>query len=152
MPDIPARVRATPPIHKGPGVTVWYQPANSRRDIPRIPGGQRFGAMDDFLLSSQLQDPIDELSDDMVEDAQQLAVSEGITGSGRYLSSFESEKGPVVEVNDGEYANPRVSAEVRNTAITAAAVEYGNKQVGRGHRILGRIAERYTSPKGGVES
>lgn len=150
MPDVPAHVRATPPVHIGPSVTAWYQPANTRRDLPRSVGGQRFAAMDEFLLSSEMQDVVNEAAGDMQTDAEDLARAEGLVRTGEYVSSFQHEPGPVVEVNDGEFANPRVSAEVANTSDHAAAVEYGNSRAGRGYRILGKIAARYSSPKGGA--
>lgn len=148
MVSVPRRVQATPPVHKGPGVTVWYQPTNSRRDLPRIPGAQRRLTMEEYLVSSELQETLLEAAADMQADAEQLAAAEGLIKSGDYISSFEHRPGPIVEVNDGEFSNPRVSAEVSNESRHAAAVEYGNKQAGPGRRILGKVAAQYDNPKG----
>jgi len=63
---------------------------------------------------------------------------------------LKTKGGLIVEISDGEFANPRVSVEVENTAITAAAIEYGNSRVGDGHRILGRVADKYDNPRGGA--
>lgn len=149
MVQIPRHVRARPPVHKGPGVTVWYQPTNSRRDLPRVPGAQRRLTMEEYLVSPELQETILEAAADMQADAERLATAEGLVQSGDYVRGFEHKAGPIVEVNDGEFSNPRVSAEVSNESRHAAAVEYGNKQVGPGRRILGTIAAQYDNPKGG---
>lgn len=149
MPDVPRRVQARGPVYVGPALRVFYQPTNTRRDLPPVPAAQKRQAMDEFLVSDDLQDAIMEAGADMANDAEELAAGEGITGSGRYLSSFESRRGEIVQVDDGQYPNPRVSVDVGNTAVTAAAVEYGNSQVGPGHRILGKIAAQYDNPKGG---
>jgi hypothetical protein len=150
MPDVPRRVQARGPVHVGPGLRVYYQPTNTRRDLPRIPASQGRKAMDDFLVSPELQETVLEAAADIEADAVELATSEGLVDSGKYVSSFDHRAGEIVVVNDGEFTNPRVSAEVSNDAAHAAAVEYGNKQVGAGHRILGRIAAKYDNPKGGV--
>lgn len=149
MPDVPRHVQARGPVSVSPNLRVFYQPTNTRRDLPPVPASQKRQAMDEFLVSDDLQDVLMEAGADMARDAEELAAGEGITGSGRYLSSFESRRGTIVVVNDGEYANPRVSVDVGNTAVTAAAVEYGNAVVGPGHRILGKIAAQYDNPKGG---
>jgi hypothetical protein len=150
MPDVPQHVRRRPPEYVGPNVRVWYQPTNTRRDLPRVPASQGRQAMDAYLVSPELQDVLMEAGGDMVDDAKQIALSEGISGSGRYLSSFEARRGEIVEISDGEFANPRVSVEVENTAVTAAAVEYGNSRVGDGHRVLGQVADKYDNPRGGA--
>lgn len=149
MVNVPRHVQARGPDHVGVNLRVYYQPTNTRRDLPRIPGAQRRLPMEDYLLSDQLQDVLMTAGRDMVEDAEQLTVAEGVIESGEYLTSFEARRGDIVEVNDGEFANPRVSTDVLNTAATAAAIEYGNSQVGEGHRILGKIAAQYDNPKGG---
>lgn len=149
MPDVPRRVQARGPVHVSPNLRVFYQPTNTRRDLPPVPAAQKRQAMDEFLVSDELQDVLMEAGADMANDAEELAAGEGITGSGRYLSSFESRRGAIVVVNDGEYPNPRVSVDVGNSAVTAAAVEFGNAAVGPGHRILGKIATQYDNPKGG---
>jgi hypothetical protein len=144
---IPERVKRTPPIYKTPEVTAWYAPANTRRDLP--PGSKARGAMDDLLLSKQIQEPIMEAAKDMADDARELAISEGLVESGGYVSSFGHHEGEVVTVNDGSYANPRVSAVVENTDPVSPAIEFGNSRT-RARRILGRVAAKHTSPKGGV--
>lgn len=150
MAQIPPRVRSTRPVYRRPGVTAWYQPANTRRDIPRVPGAQMRAAMDDFLVSPELQETLLDAAADMENDARELATSERIVDSGDYVSKFKHEAGPVVVINDGSYSNPRVSAEVSNESDHAAAVEFGNRQVGEGRRVLGRVAEKYDNPKGGA--
>lgn len=144
---IPERVKRTPPVHKAPGITAWYEPTHTRRDLP--PGSKGRGAMDDLLLSEQIQKPILEAAKDMEADARELAISEGLVETGGYVSSFGHRKGEVVTVNDGSYANPRVSAVVENTDPVSPAIEFGNSRT-RARRILGRIAAKHTSPKGGV--
>ncbi len=150
MVSVPRHVQARPPVYRAPGVTAWYQPANTRRDIPRVPGAQRRLPMEDYLVSPELQETIMEAASDMQADAERLAMSQGLVESGEYVSSFEHKAGPIVAINDGEFSNPRVSAEVSNESRHAAAVEYGNKQVGDGHHILGAIAAEYDNPKGGA--
>jgi hypothetical protein len=150
MPEIPRRVRATPPVHVGPNTRVWYQPANTRRDLPRTPGGQSFDAMDAYLLSDDLQKALNAAGDDMVNDAQELTREVGAIETGAYLSSFRSSEGPIVEVNDGSYSNPRRSVEVGNDDPSAAANEWGNSRRPRGYRILGKVAAQYDNPKGGA--
>lgn len=149
MADIPARVRADVPVHKSPGLTVWYQPTNTRRDLPRVPGGQRFEAVDALLLSDQIQDALLAAGDDMVDDAVQIAIGKGLVETGDYVRKFERRRGVIVEISDGSYANPRVSVDVGNTSIHSVAIEYGNAQVGAGHSVLGEVAARYDNPKGG---
>lgn len=155
MVDIPPRVRATRPVYKAPGVTAWYQPTNTRRDLPRVPAAQARRAMDDFLVSPELQKTVLEAAADMEADARDLAISEDVIDSGDYVSKFEHKAGPIVVINDGTYTNPRVSAEVGNESEHAVVVEFGVRgrkadEPKRGHRILGKIAEKYDNPKGGT--
>jgi len=150
MPDVPRNVQARGPVYAGPGVRVFYQPTNTRRDLPRVAGAQKRLPMDEFLLSDDLQDVLMEAGKDMVEDAREIAIGEGLVESGDYVESFEARRGDIVEVNDGEFANPRVSTDVLNNATAAAAIEYGNKRVGRGRRVLGRVAAKYDNPRGGA--
>lgn len=150
MPDVPRHVQARPPVFVGPGVRVWYQPTNTRRDLPRVPASQKRRAMDEFLVSPELQDVVLEAAADMEADAREIAVSEGLVSSGEYVSKFEHKAGPIVEISDGDFPNPRVSAEVSNESKHAAAVEFGNSQVGEGHRVLGKVAAKYDNPKGGA--
>lgn len=155
MVQIPPRVRATPPVYKAPGITAWYQPTNTRRDLPPIPEAQARGAMDDFLVSPELQETILKVAADMEADARDLALSEGVVQSGDYVSKFDHKAGPIVVINDGTFSNPRVSAEVGNESEHAVVVEFGMRgrkadQPKRGHRILGKIAEKYDNPKGGA--
>lgn len=150
MPDVPRHVQARGPIYVAPGLRVYYQPTNTRRDLPPVPAAQKRRALDEFLLSEELQGTLMDAAEDMSRDAAELAASEGIVESGDYVSSFEARRGVIVEVNDGDFANPRVSADVLNTSAHAAAVEYGNSRVGAGHRILGKIAAKYDNPKGGA--
>lgn len=149
MPNVPRHVQAKGPDYVAPGIAVFYQPTNTRRDLPRVPASQKRQALDEYLLSDRLQDVLQEAGGDMVNSAEELAISEGVVESGEYLTSFESRRGDIVTVDDGDFANPRVSTDVLNTAATAAAVEYGNSQVGAGHRILGKVAAQYDNPKGG---
>ncbi len=64
--------------------------------------------------------------------------------TGDYASSFEVESGTSespIKLGQGD----RAWAKVKNTSGHAAAVEFGNKQVGEGHRVLGRAVDRVTS-------
>jgi hypothetical protein len=149
MSDVPQHVRRRPPDYVGPDVKVWYQPANTRRDLP--PGAsQKRQPMDVFLLSDDLQDVLMEAGEDMVDDARQIAIADGLVESGNYVRAFEARRGDIVEVNDGDFANPRVSTDVLNTDATAAAIEFGNSQVGAGRRVLGRVAAKYDNPREGA--
>jgi hypothetical protein len=150
MPDVPRHVQARGPDYVGPNLRVFYQPTNTRRDLPRMAGAQKRLPMDEFLLSDDLQDVLMAAGADMVDDAQEIAIGEGLVESGGYVSSFEARRGDIVAVNDGEFANPRVSTDVLNTDAAAAAVEFGNKRVGPGHRVLGRVAAKYDNPRGGT--
>ena len=150
MPDVPRRVQARGPVYVGPNLRVFYQPTNTRRDLPPVAAAQKRQAMDEFLLSDQLQDVLMEAGGDMVEDAVEIAIADGLVGSGNYVRAFEARRGDIVVVDDGEYTNPRFSTDVINTDASAAANEFGNKRVGPGHRVLGRVAAKYDNPKGGA--
>lgn len=150
MAKMPPKAMAGGPVHKGRNVIAWYQPANTRSDIPLVPSAQKRAAMDDYLVSPQQQEALLDAAADIEAEARRIAISEGIAETGEYLSSFEHRAGPVVVINDGAYSNPRVSAEVSNEAKTAAAVEYGNKRVGEGRHVLGRAGAKFTNPKGGL--
>lgn len=145
---IPPHVLADLPVHKSPGVTAWYQPANTRADLPRTPGGQRFQATDALMLSGQIQGALLDAGEDMVREGQATAAEEGVVDTGEYLGSFDSRRGEIVEISDGTYANPRVSVDVGNTSEHAVIVEYGNSQAGPGHHVLGKVAAKFDNPKG----
>ena len=149
MPEIPPHVRAGLPVYKAPGVTAFYQPANTRRDLPHTPAGQRFRAVDDLMLSDQIQDALMDAGEDMVREAETITATEGIVDTGEYMSSFDARRGEIVEISDGTFSNPRVSADVGNTSSHAVVVEFGNAKAGAGHRVLGKVAAKFDNPKGG---
>lgn len=141
---IPDSVRRRPPDARGRNVKAWYAPANSQRDLPK---GTKSKAMDAFLMSDEVADISEQAAKDIADEARQDAASQGISESGEYISSFETERDFVVEVAD-PHPNPRRGARVGNNSKHAAAVEFGNR--GReGKHILQRAGSKFDSPKGG---
>lgn len=63
--------------------------------------------------------------------------------SGGYAESFEIDSGQTGSPISLGQAD-RAWAKVKNTAVNAAAVEFGNKRVGEGQRVLGRAVDRLT--------
>jgi hypothetical protein len=64
--------------------------------------------------------------------------------TGEYAASFDVESGrdkSPIRMGRGD----RAWAKAKNTSGHAAAVEFGNKQVGEGQRVLGRAADQVTS-------
>ena len=144
---IPDRVLRGQPVHVGKNVKAWYAPANSRRDLP---AKSRMEAMDSFLMSDDLLEVTWGVAADMVSDARQEALAQGLTESGEYVSSFERRPGPIVNVESQGHANPRLSVEVGNTSGHAAAVEYGTSKDREAHRVLGKVGARYHTDKGDI--
>lgn len=65
--------------------------------------------------------------------------------TGEYLESFKVESGTEnspIKLGRGD----RAWAVVKNTSPHAAAVEFGNKHVGDGQRILGQAADKVSTP------
>jgi hypothetical protein len=145
--DVPDRVRRTPPDARGRNVSAWYVPANTRSDLPK---GTTALAMDDFLMSEDLRSLMNDVGKDMVADARQEAISQGLNDSGEYVSSFESRGSLVVSVENQGHDNPRWAVSVGNTSGHAAAVEFGSSESREAHRVLGRVGARYHTPKGDV--
>lgn len=130
-------------LARGGKVEAFYRPANSRRDLP---AGSGFKAMDAFLLSSRVQDVVNDVAEAIADDARALARAEGLVRSGVYSTSFGTrESEPVVLA--GEHPNPRRGALVVNDAPHAASLEFGTSKA-RAYHVLERAAEPYRSPKG----
>lgn len=145
--EIPDRVRVRPPDYVGKNIRAWYVPANSRRDLPR---GSTMRAMDDFLMSNDLQNVLDDIGEDIAMEARAMAIEEGHVETGEYATSFDSEPGPPVVI-ENTHPNPRRSVRVTNDATYAAAIEFGNAgNGGNGHRILLRAGLKFHTPKGDV--
>lgn len=73
-----------------------------------------------------------------------LGEADAPRDSGDYADSFEVESGQSespIKLGEGD----RAWAMVRNTSGHAAAVEFGNKRVGEGKRVLGRAVDQVTS-------
>lgn len=67
-----------------------------------------------------------------------IALSEGFRRSGEYIDSFEVRSETVIlKTHFG--AHPVAAGILENKAPYAAAVEWGNKDDHRPHRVLGRV-------------
>lgn len=122
-------------------VVVRYKPANHQRDLPR---GSHHLAMDAFLLSDEVQDVSMAAARDMARDMAIQAVAEGAADTGAYASGFEvEERQPLLAGG-----NLRRAAVVRNSTDAAAPMEFGNRRVGEGRRIMLRVGLRYHTPRG----
>lgn len=130
-------------------VRVTYKPAQTSLDLPP---GSKFKAMDAFLLSPQLGDPVNEATKDIATAATTLATAERFE-TGAYAASIEADEGEIVVVG----GRPRVSGAVMahggsypnakdpETSI-AAVVEWGNANA-PGARILGRAGDPFHSAR-----
>lgn len=130
-------------------VNVRYKPAMTAIDLPP---GSKMKAFDAFLLSDQLQEPVEAASDDIAALAASIAVKERYE-TGNYTASIEGGKGELITIN----GFPRVTGVVqahggtypgaRNAETSiAAVVEWGNARA-PGARILGRAGDVYHTPK-----
>lgn len=73
-----------------------------------------------------------------------IAEADAPRDTGDYAESFSVESGrrdSPIKLGTGD----RAWAMVRNTSAHAAAVEFGNKRVGDGKRVLGRAVDKVTS-------
>ena len=122
-------------------VKVKYKPAMHRGDLPK---GSRHLAMDAFLLSDDVQDVSSAAARDMARDMRAEAVAAGLVDTGGYVQGFDSEASEPVWSSFG----PRRAAVVFNDDEAAPAVEFGNRRVGAGRRIMLRVGNRYHTPKG----
>ncbi len=101
------------------------------------PNNKSIGLM---LRSQQMEREMADRARLVVNYAQAIAPEE----TGEYVSSFEVESGQndsPIQMGKGD----RAWAKAKNTSPHAAAVEFGNRRVGEGKRVLGRAADRVTS-------
>lgn len=126
-----------------------YVPSHSQRQMntARARRGlkpSKMKAMDDFLMSDEVQDVSDAAAEDIAMEARAEAIEGGILETGNYSMSFDSERIPPVVAG----GNPRRAAKVFNDDEAAPAVEFGNKKVGDGRWVLTRAGQKYHTPKG----
>jgi sugar phosphate isomerase/epimerase len=132
-----------------------YVPSHSQRQMnaARARRGLKpstMQAMDDFLMSEEVQDVALDAAKDIADTAAGLAVGSGSVETGGYARGFEAERTEPVVAG----GNPRRAARVSNEYVDengyapAAAVEFGNKKAGPGKRVLGRAGEQYHTPRG----
>ncbi|MGW4422509.1 hypothetical protein [Streptosporangium sp. NPDC004631] len=100
------------------------------------PNTKQIGAM---LRSAQMEREMITRARVVVSYAEADAPRE----SGEYADSFTIESGQSgspIQLGTGD----RAWAKIKNDARSAAAIEFGNRRVGEGQRVLGRAVDRVT--------
>lgn len=116
---------------------VWFKPDH-----------KSFG---EFILSDQVRDPVEEIAHDIAKRAGDLAPrrKSGITPPGAAMADNFHVKRDAGTIKVS--GNVRVKVEVFNSMRSAAPMEFGNKHVGRGHRMLGRAGAEFGDMHSGHE-